>query len=91
MKHEMSLVGIWKRDRLSIKTEEVREPTRTELLGDFSFGNFFADVEVQRAEVRPSGRATFVSVKVTKTSDAPSGRIGWDGRELRKSGPTRGA
>jgi hypothetical protein len=44
MKQEMSLVGIWKRDRLSIETEEVREPTRTELLGDFSLGKFFADV-----------------------------------------------
>ncbi len=32
---------------------------------------------------------SFGSAKGPKTRDAPSGRIGWDGRELPKSGPTR--
>jgi hypothetical protein len=30
---------------------------------------------------RPGSRATFVPAIVAKTSDAPSGLIGWDGRK----------
>jgi hypothetical protein len=39
---------------------------------------------------RPGRRGPFVSAKGPKTIDAPSCRIGWDGRKI-KSGPTRGA
>ena len=37
----------------------------------------------------PAPRATFVSAKVTKTIDAPSGLMRGDGRQLAESGPTR--
>ena len=40
---------------------------------------------------RPGSRATFVSEKVAKTIDAPSGLVGGEGRTLLKSGPTRSA
>ena len=39
---------------------------------------------------RPGRRVTFRSGKVTKTIEAPSCHIGWDGRKI-KSGPTRRA
>ena len=39
----------------------------------------------------PGRRGTFVSAKVTKTIDAPSGFIGGEGRKPWKSGPTRRA
>jgi len=42
------------------------------------------------AGFRPGRRVTFHSGKVTKTSDAPSCHIRWDGRKT-KSGPTRWA
>ena len=42
------------------------------------------------AGFRPGRRVTFHSGKVTKTIDAPSCHIGWDGRKT-KSGPTRWA
>ncbi len=34
---------------------------------------------------RPGGRATFVSAKVAKTSDAPSGLMEEEGRTLRRA------
>ncbi len=37
----------------------------------------------------PAPRATFVSAKVAKTSDAPSGLMRGAGRQLAESGPTR--
>lgn len=37
----------------------------------------------------PAGHNRCCGAKVAKTSDATSGLIGWDGRELRQSGPTR--
>jgi len=43
---------------------------------------------VGNAGFRPGGRPTFLSGKGGKTIHAPSGEIGWDGRQ-RKSGPTR--
>ena len=43
------------------------------------------------AGFRPGGRATFVSAKVAKTSDAPSGLIRGEGRKLAEGGPTRRA
>jgi len=41
------------------------------------------------AGVRPGCRSTFVSAKVAKTIDAPSGHIRWDGRQPWEGGPTR--
>ena len=51
---------------------------------------------MQIGEVRGLGfglvrRATFVSAKVAKTIDAPSGFMEEEGRQPVKSGPTRGA
>ena len=43
------------------------------------------------AGFRPGSRATFVSAKVAKTIDAPSGFIRGEGRQPVKSGPTRRA
>jgi hypothetical protein len=43
------------------------------------------------AGFRPGGRATFVSAKVAKTSDAPSGFKRGAGRKFAEGGPTRRA
>ena len=53
--------------------------------------NFRVDVNFCDAGFRPGGRATFVSAKVAKTSDAPSGLIRGEGRKLAEGGPTRRA
>ena len=39
----------------------------------------------------PGRQATFVSAKVAKTIDTPSGLLGGEGRQPLKSGPTRRA
>ena len=48
-------------------------------------------VSLMFAGFRPGRRATFVSAKVAKTINAPSGLIRWDGRELEEGGLTRRA
>ena len=53
--------------------------------------NFRVDVNFCDAGFRPGGRATFVSAKVAKTSDAPSGLMRGEGRKLAEGGPTRRA
>ena len=70
-------------------------------------GEFLAGIQVWGfkgsilAGVRPGGRGPVLlekgpkqrsrSSRRTMKRDAPSGLIGWDGRKLGKSGPTRGA
>ena len=51
--------------------------------------NYGIHVVVGDAGFRPGSRATFVSAKVAKTSDAQTGFIGWDRREPSESRPTR--
>ena len=48
-------------------------------------------VSLMFAGFRPGSRATFVSAKVAKTSDAPSGLMRGDGRKFAEGGPTRRA
>jgi len=43
--------------------------------------NYGIHVVFGDAGFRPGSRATFVSAKVAKTSDAQTGFIGWDRRE----------
>ena len=50
--------------------------------------NYHVHENIGDAGVRPGGRSTFLSGKVDKTIDAPSGLIGWDGSKM-ESGPTR--
>jgi plasmid stabilization system protein ParE len=55
----------------------------TDQLQKFSLsGRVIPEIGDSFAGVRPSGRATFVSAKVAKTIDAPSGLIEWDERQL---------
>ena len=51
--------------------------------------NYSVQGIIEVAGVRPGGRGPFLSGKGPKTIDAPPGLIGWDGRKLRQSGPTR--
>jgi len=43
------------------------------------------------AGFRPGRRGPFVSAKGPKTTDAPSGLMGKDGRQFEEGGPTRSA
>ena len=57
-------------------------------LGACVYPKHYVQAMFGNAGVRPGRRSTFLSGKVDKTNDAPSGPIRWEGHKM-ESGPTR--